>query len=311
ARYFSEYAGEVVRRLGDRVRLWATHNEPWVIAYVGHEEGRHAPGIRDPRTSMQVAHNVLLSHGEAVPVVRDAGGRDAKVGIVLNLGPAFPATESDADRQAASRYDGYLNRWFLDALFRGSYPEDVLEHYGKLAPQVEPGDMAAISRPIDFLGVNYYTRHVVRDFAAGGLPRVAHSRQQGAAYTEMGWEVYPQGLYEVLTRVHREYAPREMYVTENGIATADALDAHGQVRDAQRISYTRDHLLQAQRVIREGVPLRGYFHWSLMDNFEWAYGYSKRFGLVYVDYPTQRRTVKQSGAWYRDVIARNGVEYQG
>jgi beta-glucosidase len=229
------------------------------------------------------------------------------VGIVLNLGPAYPATESDADRQAASRYDGYLNRWFLDAVFRGRYPEDMLEHYGKLAPQVDPGDMAVISRPIDFLGVNYYTRRVVRDFAAGGLPRVAEVRQRGAEYTEMGWEVYPQGLYDILARVHKEYAPREMYVTENGIATPDSLDAQGRVRDSQRISYTRDHLLQVHRAIQEGVPLRGYLHWSLMDNFEWAEGYKERFGLIHVDYATGRRTPKDSARWYRETIAANGA----
>lgn len=309
-RYFQEYAGEVVRRLGDRVTYWMTINEPWVVAFLGHETGVHAPGIRDPKTALQAAHHTLLAHGEAVDILRDVGGKDIKIGIVLNLSPVYPASERDADRAAARRYDGYLNRWFLDALYRGAYPEDMLEAYDRPAPRVEAGDMEVIRRKTDFLGVNHYFRETVRDDERGGLPRASAVRVPGVERTDMGWEIWPQGIYEILARVQKEYDPPEMYVTENGIVLADALDPQGKVQDDRRIQYTREYLLQVHGAMREGAKVRGYFHWSLMDNFEWAYGYSKRFGLVYVDFATQQRTVKKSGLWYRDVMSRNAVEHE-
>lgn len=307
AKWFADYAAVVARRLGDRVRWWATHNEPWVVAWIGHGWGEHAPGLRNPRCALQVAHHLLLSHGLAVEVLRDATGGAARIGIVLNLTSVHPASDTAEDHAAAHRADGFSNRWFLDPLFWGSYPKDLWEGFGPMVPEVHPGDMACISRRLDFLGVNYYTRAVVAHDAQGGPLQVKSVRPEKSAYTEMGWEIYPQGLYELLIRLHRDYKPATIIITENGAAFADVVSADGRVHDQPRIDYLRDHLVQAHRAIREGVPLEGYFVWSLMDNFEWAHGYTKRFGLVYVDFSTQRRIPKDSALWYRDVIAANGL----
>lgn len=308
AYWFADYAALVGRRLGDRVKHWITHNEPWVVAVLGHWNGYHAPGLADPRLAIQVAHHLLLSHGEAVRALRDAGGANANVGITLNLSPVHPATKSEADQAAARRQDSFLNRWFLDPLFKGAYPPDLLDLYGEFAPQVKPGDMARIQASIDFLGVNYYTRSIVKDDPSAPLLRTASVQIEGAEYTEMGWEVYPPGLWELLTRLQRDYNPPALYVTENGCAFRDEVNEQGQVDDERREAYLREHFIQAHRAIQDGVKLHGYFVWSLMDNFEWAWGYTKRFGLAYVDYPTQRRILKRSGRWYSAVIAQNAVE---
>jgi len=307
AYYFADYAAVLVRRLGDRVRWWATHNEPWVVAWLGHGLGEHAPGLRNLKVALQVAHNLLLSHGLAADVLRD-GGKDARVGIILNLSPIHPASAKPEDVQAAQQVDGFYNRWFLDPLFRGSYPADVWALFAPqgLLPHVTPGDMARMARRVDFLGINYYTRAVVaHDPEAEFGVRYVHV--EGSTYTEMGWEVYPQGLYELLVRLHREYKIPALLVTENGAAFPDALTPEGRVHDANRKDYLRAHFLAAHRALQEGVPLLGYFVWSLLDNFEWAYGYTKRFGLIYVDFPTQRRILKDSALWYRQVIAENAV----
>ncbi|MCL5025948.1 MAG: GH1 family beta-glucosidase [Chloroflexi bacterium] len=303
ASYFAEYADLVGRRLGDRVGYWITHNEPAIAAFVGHYFGEHAPGRRDLGMAVQVSHNLLVSHGEAVEALR-ALERGLQIGITLNLSPAQPA--SDAHVEAAQRQDGFANRWFLDPLFRGSYPEDMLALYGDLAPAVQAGDLETISAPIDFLGVNYYFRTVVEDDPEGAFPQTRTIRPEGAEYTGMRWEVYPQGLYEVLMRLHQEYRVPRMFITENGAAFPDAIDADGQIRDDRRLAYLEAHLTQAQRAIQDGAPLSGYFVWSLMDNFEWARGYSQRFGIVYVDYEDQQRIVKSSGHWYGDVVRQNG-----
>ena len=304
---FCEYADAVSRRLGDRVKNWITHNEPWVVAFLGHAWGRHAPGLQDMATALQVAHHLLLSHGESVPILRENGGAGAQVGITLNLAPVHPASPAAKDVAAARRRDGYLNRWFLDPLFKGTYPEDMLALYGELAPTVRPGDMARIAAPLDFLGVNYYTRNLVRDDPESPELGSRLVTPEGAEVTEMGWEVYPQGLYELLIRLRDDYRPPAIYITENGAAFPDEATPDGRVFDPRRIAYLDGHLRQAHRAIREGVPLKGYFVWSLLDNFEWSHGYSKRFGLVYVFYPTQQRIVKESGYWYRRVIERNGL----
>jgi beta-glucosidase len=212
-----------------------------------------------------------------------------------------PAGDRQADLDAARRYDGYLNRWFLDPLFRGSYPEDMLDLWGDRAPLVGPEDLTHLPEAVDFLGVNNYTRKVVGPGEDPPL-RVAVHRPEGAQYTEMGWEVCPEGLYQVLMRVHDDYGPESVYITENGAAFADALQPGGQIEDTERIEFLRDHTFAVHRALEEGAPIRGYFVWTLMDNFEWAHGYSKRFGLVYVDYATQARFVKQSGHWYRRMI---------
>ncbi len=301
AEAFAEYVSIVTRRLGDRVHHWITLNEPWVSAFRGHEAGAHAPGLRDKALAWQVSHHLLLAHGLAVPIVREHG--DARVGITLNLSPVSPASTSAEDQQAAHLYDGTHNRWFLDPVFKGSYPSDVLSWLGEMTPKVEATDAEVIARPLDFLGVNYYYRTIVRQHADS--PEVV--KPEGAQFTEMGWEVYPQGLHDLLVRLHQDYAIPQFYITENGASFPDTLSPDGHVHDPLRIQYLHDHLLQAHAAIEEGVPLAGYFAWSLMDNFEWAYGYSRRFGLVYVDYPTQRRIIKDSGYWYRDTIAANGI----
>ncbi|HYW68629.1 MAG TPA: family 1 glycosylhydrolase, partial [bacterium] len=309
---FVEYASAVTKRLGDRVRHWATHNEPWCVATLGYEEGCHAPGLTDLPQALLAAHHLLLSHGLAVGVIR-ANSPEAKVAIVLNLVPSEPASKSDADRDAARQFDGMFNRWYLDPLFRGEYPEDVVAdrvRRGHLEsdalPFVREGDMATIGAPIDYLGVNYYSRAVMETDADGNVVGVDVVPRE--ELTEMGWEVYPVGLTNLLVRLMRDYDPPEIYITENGIALPDVADAEDRVEDPARISFLRDHLLAAHRAIQAGVPLRGYFHWSLMDNFEWGHGYTKRFGLFRVNFETCERTPKASAEWYRDAIAANAVD---
>ena len=309
---FVEYAAATTERLGDRVRHWATHNEPWCISTLGYEEGHHAPGHTSPAEALPAAHHLLLSHGLAVDVIR-RNVRDAEAGIVLNLSPAWPHSDTDEDREAARRFDGLFNRWFLDPLFRGEYPADAVEdrtrrgHFEENSmPFVREGDMAAISVPMDYLGANYYSRTAVKAGPGGdpvGAPLVPKEE-----LTEMGWEVFPDGLTDMLVRVTKDYGPRSIYVTENGIALPDEADGSGRVSDPRRISFLRDHLLAAHRAIEAGVPLKGYFHWSLMDNFEWGHGYTKMFGLFRVDFNTCERTPKERAYWYRDAIAANAVE---
>lgn len=306
ASYFAEYAGLMARRLGDRVTYWITHNEPGIVAFLGHYIGEHAPGRRDLEMAVQVSHNLLVSHGQAVQALR-ALDRDTQIGITLNLSPVQPASENDVE--AAQREDGFLDRWFLDPLFRGSYPSDMLDLYGDLAPTVQNGDMEAISVPLDFLGVNYYYRTLVEANPEGDFRHIGVVRPEGAEYTTMGWEVYPQGLYEVLMRMRRDYQVQRLFVTENGAAFVDQPVIVGdqlQVKDDQRLNYLQAHLVEAHRAIQDGAPLSGYFAWSLMDNFEWNHGYTQRFGVNYVDYSAQQRIVKSSGYWYRDVIGENG-----
>jgi beta-glucosidase len=304
---FAAYARVVGEALGDRVPLWITHNEPSVSTILGHLTGEHAPGLTDPRTAVQAAHHLLLSHGRATEALRAAGA--GEVGITVNLFTVEPAGDGDADLAAARQADGVFNRWFLDPVRHGRYPEDLwawFERHG-LAPAVEDGDLEAIRQPLDFLGVNYYTRMVAAadpaSRAAGnsdgllGFTRVEPAGER----TDMGWEVYPDGLAQVLTRLARDYPTPALYVTESGAAFPDQLDPDGRVRDERRTAYLDAHFRAAAGAVAAGVPLRGYFVWSLMDNFEWAYGYSKRFGLVYVDYPTQRRVVKDSGRFVGEV----------
>ncbi len=313
---FVDYADHVSARLGDRVRHWTTHNEPWCIAHLGHEQGDHAPGRRDPARALRAAHHLLLSHGRAVPVLR-ANARAAEVGIVLILSPAEPATASPADIDAARWFDGFFNRWYLDPLFRGAYPADAVADRalrGHLPPGelpfVQPGDLATIATPIDFLGVNYYSPAILRGdppAAPGGPPRPVQIVPD-APRTDMGWEVRPAGLHDLLVRVAADYHPPTIYVTENGAAYDDPPDASGRIDDVRRIDFLRGHLLALGRALDAGVPVAGYFHWSLLDNFEWGHGYGKRFGLVHVDFASQRRTCRASATFYRDVVATRAVD---
>jgi beta-glucosidase len=291
AEAFVPYAEAVVARLGDRIAHWTTHNEPAVASWLGYGWGIHTPGRTSPQDAVSAAHHLLLSHGWAVDVVRSLAP-EAQVGIVVNLQHVDPASDSAADLAAAVEVDGRDNRWFLDALFRGEYPAGV---NAGLTPPVEAGDLAAISAPIDFLGVNNYFRFVVADG-----PRIVDVAD--AQRTEMGWEVYPDGLYKVLTRVARDYGPRSIYVTENGAAFGDVRAHDGSIHDTERTEFLAGYIDAVARAQAEGVPVDGYFVWSFLDNFEWAEGYSKRFGIVYVDYPTLERVPKDSFYWYQQRI---------
>lgn len=304
AKAFADYSGVVAARLGDRVKNWMTINEPWVISHLGYGTGQHAPGHTDWAEVWPVTHHLLLAHGMATHAVREAVPQ-AKVGIVLNLEPQYPASEHPADLVATALEDGKWNRWFLDPISGRGYPQDVVAEVGWKESEIKDGDMEAIAIPTDFLGVNFYSRKIVRSRDLSDAER-PEPLLDPSEFTEMGWEVYPQGFYDMLTRVHRDYSFSDIFITENGAAYLDRLTEAG-VADTDRVSYLERHFEQLHRAIDAGVPVRGYFAWSLMDNFEWAYGYSRRFGLTYVDFATQERIVKASGEWYADVIRRNAV----
>jgi beta-glucosidase len=295
---FVSYARYVAARLAGRVESIATHNEPWVMAVLGHESGIFAPGVRSRATAMQVAHHLLLSHGLALRALR-ADGCGARLGIVLNLSPIGPATDSAEDVAAARLEDGRSVRWYMDPLFLGTYPADVWQHLGGDVPVVHDGDMQAISAPMDFLGINYYTRGVV---SASGAWSAQHS---GKPLTDMGWEIVPECLTELLLRLHRDWKLPALYVMENGAAFTDEAISTSEglrVRDSDRVDYIARHIAAVGSAAAQGVPMAGYMVWSLMDNFEWASGYAKRFGIVHVDYATLARTPKDSYLWYRDFL---------
>mgnify|MGYP003346586146 CR=1 FL=1 len=292
--HFVRYARRIGALLGDRVATIATHNEPWVVATLGHQQGIFAPGMRDRAAAVQVSHHLLLSHGEALQALR-ADGVKARLGIVLNQAPVHAATALQEDRARARLEDGELVRWYMDPLFKGEYPADVLEALGADAPRVGAGDFAKIRAPLDFLGINYYTRNIA--LAEGKYDPTS----SGLELTDMGWEVYPAGLTELLLRLHRDYELPPVYITENGAAYLDEC-VNGTVMDMERVRYLASHVQAVATARDAGVDVRGYFAWSLLDNFEWAHGYTKRFGLVHVDYATQVRTPKQSALWYRDLL---------
>ena len=291
---FTEYTEVVVSRLGDRVRHWITQNEPWVASWLGYGLGLHAPGRKSDSDALAAGHHILVAHGRAAEVLRREAPA-SEVGIAIDLVPMYPFSDNEADVEAAHREDGFRNRWFLEPVLGRGYPEDMLERYHEILPTIEDGDMDTIAAPLDFLGINYYTRSVVRA-SVGEVPA------EGAEHTEMGWEVYPDGLYRLLVHLQTVYEPPELYITENGAAFADARE-NGRVADSRRVSYLEGHLDAVVAAIAEGVPVRGYFLWSLLDNFEWAFGYSRRFGIVYVDFDTLERVPKDSFTWYRDFIA--------
>jgi beta-glucosidase len=301
---FAEYATIVAERLGDRVSQWVTLNEPLCSAWIGHMEGRMAPGMRDLRSAVHASHHLLLAHGLAVQALRSVATKTPSVGIVNNLSPCEPATDTPTDIQAAMRADGHTNRWWLDPLVGRGYPVDMVELYGIELP-VRQGDMETIATPLDFLGLNYYFRQKI---AADPTVATLGFRQvpvEGATTTALDWEVHPAGLEEMLLRLTKDYDAPALYVTENGSAWTDEADANGYVADHERTAYLLDHVDAVAEAVAQGAPVRGYFAWTLLDNFEWAYGYRPRFGLAYVDYATQRRVLKLSGQTYRDLIDRN------
>lgn len=297
--YFADYAALMAKRLGDRVRHWTTFNEPYVSAFIGNYTGEHAPGFTDRALALRVTHHLLVAHGLAVQTIR-ALAPGVEAGIVLDFAPPEPASDTDANRAKVEAIWQEAGALFLDPLLRAHYPPAVQAAVEQSAVDVRPGDLALIAQPLDFMGVNFYRRVV---FDERGNP----ARVGGAEYTEMDWEVHAPAFKRLLLRLAREYRLPPLYITENGAAFADEVGHDGKVRDPRRVNYLREHLGAVRDAMREGVDIRGYFAWSLLDNFEWARGYSKRFGIVYVDYPTQRRIVKDSGEWYAQAIAQNAI----
>jgi beta-glucosidase len=313
---FGDYAALLAKRLGDRVTCWITHNEPMITAFLGYLTGEHAPGIRNPFAAFSAVHHVLLSHGLAVQALRANARQPLQVGIALNLAPVYPASDSERNQRATRLPDGIINRLFLDPILKGCYPEDLASLWiwkllerglawsqdGRVHRSIRPDDLKVISEPLDFVGVNYYTRMIVRCHPV--LPytefKPAHSE-----YSQM-WEIYPQGIYDLLLRLHQDYHPPNLIITENGVPEPDEVSADGKVHDPRRICYLQAHLAQVRRALQDGVPVSGYFVWSLLDNFEWVFGYSRRFGLVYVDFNTKQRIPKDSADWFGGVIRNNG-----
>ena len=305
--HFAEYARIVSERLGDRVNVWFTHNEPWVAAFVGHFLGEHAPGKKDIGAAIKSLHHILLSHGLAADAIRAAVKQPVKIGITLNLNPVHPATESKKDKDAAERVDMFMNRIVLDPLLKGTSPIQESTITKLLTSSIiKNGDLEKI-RQLDILGVNYYSRAVMKHSSAIPVVNVEQVQPVGNEYSGM-WEIYPEGMYETLKQVW-DYKPAcEIMVTENGVPVPDGLDFDGRVRDERRIRYLQNHIAQVHRAIEDGIPVKGYFHWSLLDNFEWALGYGPRFGLVYVDFKTQQRIIKDSGVWFAKVIEENAIK---
>jgi beta-glucosidase len=305
--YFADYASRMVERLGDRVKHWITHNEPWCVATLGYRQGEHAPGLKDPRSGWVAAHHVLLSHGLAMQAIRSVRS-DLQAGITLNLTPAYAASDSLPDREALRRFDGSFNRWYLDPIFKGALPLDMISEVeaecGGSLDFIHDGDLELMRQDLDFLGINYYSRGILRGAEDAEGQKPPQLTRDPIDITDMDWEVAPQGLTELLLRLHREYQPKALYITENGAAYDDAPDAEGHVHDLRRVRYLQKHAQAMLSALELGVNLKGYFQWSLLDNFEWAFGYQKRFGMVWVDYETQLRQPKDSAFWYRDLIQK-------
>ncbi len=310
--WFADYAYTVVKNLGDRVKLWATLNEPQIFSMLGYLLGVHAPGVADFQNYFPLTHHVNLAHGYGVEAIRSEAPR-AEIGTVLQCPPVYPVTDSVKDREAARRLDGLMNRWFAEPVLLGRYPEDILRLLDGVELNIEDGDMERIHQPLDFVGLNLYTRLFARHDP--GAPYLESAlafdhKVPGAEYTAMGWEVYPQSIYESLVRFKEEWGDPVVYVTENGAAFDDVLK-DGAVEDHRRIAYLQHYLAEVRRAMDDGVKVKGYFVWTLMDNFEWAEGYTKRFGIVYTDFSTLERTPKASAYWYRDMIKANGFELPG
>jgi beta-glucosidase len=299
AQAFADYAELMATHLGDRVRWWQTLNEPWCAAFLGYGIGIHAPGVKDMSLVGTVGHHLLLAHGLALPRMRARLPATAQIGITINPGPIYANDDQPATLAAVARAER-SNRWFADPLFKGSYPEGLFADLGSTPPPVEPGDLALIAAPIDFLGINNYTRILYQAQSDGSA---VVDPVPGAEYTDQHWEVYPNGLRDLLLWLHREYAPASLMITENGAAFSDPWDGTSDIiEDPRRLAYLRDYIQAVAEAREQGVNVTGYLVWSLLDNFEWSFGYTQRFGLVYVDYPTQRRIIKASGRWYAGLI---------
>jgi len=304
--WFADYADILYRALGDRVHHWMTLNEPWVVMDAGYQHGVHAPGHRSPFEAARAAHNLMRAHGAGVQAFR-ASGQAGEIGLVVNLEPKEAASRSRRDEAATRRADAYMNRWFLDGALRGRYPEEMGEIFGEAWPDIHPDDFALMSQPIDFLGINYYTRGIVKDDPKGRPHNWRPIKPAKRHLTETGWEVHPDSLTAVLHWVKDRYGDIPLYITENGVAFPDPPSVRGKLHpDPRRVTYLDNHWKAAHAAIAQGVNLRGYFAWSLLDNFEWG-SYAKRFGLFHVNHATQKRTAKASAHRYREVIRTNGA----
>ena len=307
AHAFAEYAEVVTERLGDRVASYATLNEPWCSAYLGYGNGHHAPGYSDQKMSLAATHHLLLAHGLAIPRMRQ-NAPQAEHGIVLNLAQIYPETDSAEDKAAAERFDILNNLLYLDPLFKGRYPQALVDNLGDSMPEILEGDLKTIAAPLDFLGQNYYTPSFVAHGSESEWPHVRWVEHPDAEKTAMGWEVYPKGLSDMLLRLYDDYK-LPLYVTENGAAYKDPDHLSGdEVHDEKRTHYYQRHLDAVGHAVEQGADIRGYFAWSLLDNFEWAFGYDRRFGIVHVDFDTQQRTLKDSAEWYRGFVEEQRKE---
>jgi len=304
SKWFADYATVMYRALDDRKPIWATLNEPWVVTDGGYLHGPLAPGHRNWFETPIAAHNLLRAHGAAVEAYRAVG--KGRIGIVVNLEPKYPATNSKQDYDAVTRADAYMNRQYLDPIFHGTYPPELAQLYGEAWPQFADSDFSLIRQRIDYVGVTYYTRGLTRHDDKQMIERAIRVRNPRATYTETGWEVFPQGLTDILVWVKERYGNLPLYITENGAAFYDPPSSEEVVDDPLRADYLRRHFAAAREAMRRGVDLRGYFVWSLLDNFEWALGYAKRFGIIHVDFETQKRTLKASAKFYKDVVRTKG-----
>ncbi len=307
--YYERYARLLFREYGNKVKTWVTFDEPFCGAFIGNYLGTYAPGLRDFNTALLVSYHMLLAHGKAVRACHEMLP-DAKIGIALNISDCKPATCKPADAEAAHRADGYRNRWFLDPLYKGSFPQDMLDWYeaqGVILPAISREDLKIISTRQDFLGLNYYSPHFfVHD--PKNWPIQCTSVKTGKPLNDINWEIVPEALYNILARIRADYGDVEIQITENGSCQTDILSHRREILDYCRIDYMHRHLVELERAIRAGINVTAYYAFCFMDNLEWALGYSKRFGLVYVDFETQERIVKASGRWYSQVVKQNGLE---
>ena len=311
---FVKYSYHVSRHLGDRVKNWITHNEPWCVSYLGYIEGHKPPGlINNWSKSLATAHHLLLSHGMAIPEIRN-NSKQSEIGITLNLNTAIPASESTYDKDTCKFYDGQFNRLYLNPLYKNEYPDDVFEYLKakSLISEsdlnfIKQGDLNIISTKTDFLGVNYYSRAVIRNEEIDENNNLPRNVDMGPK-TDFGWEIYPPGIYDLLMKLKNEYKVQNIYITENGCSYGDGPNSEGKINDKRRIEYYHSHLTELKRAIEDGVPCNGYFAWSLMDNFEWAQGFSQRFGLIWIDFETLERIPKDSYYWYKKYISANGLD---
>jgi beta-glucosidase len=308
--YFIEYAKCAFNKFGDRVKKWITHNEPSIIAFGGNYDGYHPPGYKDLSLAVKISHHLLLSHAKVVELYKQINKQKGKIGIALNLYPIYPATDSENDKDAVLFANDYYNTWFLDPVLKGKYPEKLFNIFKEKfnSPVILSNDIDILKRNrCDFLGINYYMRKIVKDSNSHKILKFEEIRAKNANFTYMDWEIFPKGIYDILIYIKEEYDNPEIYITENGAAFNDTVNNGDIINDNNRIDFLKEHFKEANKALNEGVHLCGYYIWSLMDNFEWAYGYSKRFGLIYVDYQSLKRIWKKSAYWYKDIIKNNGL----